>query len=49
MHHAAAGAPLSDLTTPTPDGWVVLDREDLFPAVAALAAGRLRDHAAETN
>jgi hypothetical protein len=36
LDHAAAGAPLADLTAPTPDGWVVLEPHDLAAAEEAL-------------
>jgi hypothetical protein len=36
---AAAGAPLRDLTVPTPDGWVVLEPFDLAAAEEALRRG----------
>jgi hypothetical protein len=39
LDHAAAGAPLADLTVATPDGWVVLEPCDLAGAVEALARG----------
>jgi hypothetical protein len=39
LDHAAAGAPLADLTTPTPDGWVVLEPHDLALAEEALRRG----------
>jgi hypothetical protein len=39
LDHAAAGAPLADLTVPTPEGWVVLEPHDLAGAVEALARG----------
>jgi hypothetical protein len=40
LDHAAAGAPLADLTIPTPDGWVVLEPSDLADAEEALRRGR---------
>ncbi|MDE2100043.1 MAG: hypothetical protein KGL39_22505 [Patescibacteria group bacterium] len=42
LDHAAAGAPLRDLTIPTPgtDGWRVLEPCDLAGAEEALARGR---------
>ena len=39
LDHAAAGAPLADLTAPTPDGWVILEPADLDGASEALARG----------
>jgi len=39
LGHAAAGAPLADLTAPTPDGWVILKPADLDGALEALARG----------
>jgi hypothetical protein len=39
LDHAAAGAPLADLTVPTPDGWVVLEPHDLAEAEEALRRG----------
>ncbi len=39
LDHAAAGAPLVDLTRPTPDGWVVLEPIDLAAAEEALRQG----------
>ena len=39
LDHAAAGAPLADLTAPTPDGWVVLEPHDLAAAEEALRRG----------
>ena len=39
LDHAAAGAPLADLTVPTPDGWVVLEPHDLAAAEEALRRG----------
>ena len=39
LDHAAAGAPLADLTVPTPDGWVILEPCDLAGAEEALARG----------
>ena len=39
LDHAAAGAPLEDLTRPTPDGWVVLEPHDLAAAEEALRRG----------
>jgi hypothetical protein len=39
LDHAAAGAPLADLTVPTPDGWVVLEPIDLAAAEEALRRG----------
>jgi hypothetical protein len=39
LDHAAAGAPLEDLTRPTPDGWVVLEPFDLAAAEEALRRG----------
>ena len=39
LDHAAAGAPLVDLTQPTPDGWVVLEPHDLAAAEEALRRG----------
>ena len=39
LDHAAAGAPLADLTIPTPDGWVVLEPHDLAAAEEALHRG----------
>ena len=39
LDHAAAGAPLADLTIPTPDGWVVLEPHDLAAAEEALRRG----------
>lgn len=39
LDHAAAGAPLADLTRPTPDGWVVLEPVDLAAAEEALRRG----------
>jgi len=39
LDHAAAGAPLVDLTAPTPDGWVILEPADLDGASEALARG----------
>jgi hypothetical protein len=39
LDHAAAGAPLEDLTRPTPDGWVVLEPCDLAAAEEALRRG----------
>jgi hypothetical protein len=39
LDHAAAGAPLADLTAPTPDGWVVLEPFDLAAAEEALRRG----------
>lgn len=40
LDQAAAGAPLADLTLPTPDGWLILDPADLEAAEAALIQGR---------
>jgi hypothetical protein len=42
LDHAAAGAPLADLTAPAPgsDGWRVLEPSDLAGAEAALRRGR---------
>ena len=40
LDHAAAGAPLVELTRPTPDGWRILEPGDLEAAEAALARGR---------
>jgi hypothetical protein len=39
LDHAAAGAPLADLTRPTPEGWVVLEPQDLAGAEEALRRG----------
>lgn len=39
LDHAAAGAPLADLTVPTPEGWVVLEPIDLAGAEEALRRG----------
>jgi hypothetical protein len=39
LDHAAAGAPLAELTAPTPDGWVVLEPHDLAEAEEALRRG----------
>ena len=39
LDHAAAGAPLAELTAPTPDGWVVLEPHDLAAAEEALRRG----------
>jgi hypothetical protein len=39
LDHAAAGAPLADLTVATPDGWVVLEPIDLAGAQEALCRG----------
>ena len=39
LDHAAAGAPLADLTRPTPEGWVVLEPHDLAGAEEALRRG----------
>jgi hypothetical protein len=47
LDHAAAGAPLADLTRPTPDGWQILDPNDLAAAAEALAAGIARNDAAK--
>ena len=41
LDHAAAGAPLADLTVATPDGWVVLEPCDLAGAQEALRRGGL--------
>src|SRR6516162_452148 len=39
LDHAAAGAPLADLTAPTPDGWVILEPFDLAAAEEARRRG----------
>ena len=39
LDHAGAGAPLADLTVPTPEGHVILEPCDLAGALEALARG----------
>jgi hypothetical protein len=39
LDHAAAGAPLADLTIPTPEGHVILEPHDLTGAEEALGRG----------